>query len=468
MPRTATRQFCAYRLVAACCGLLALAASRPAHAASSTIPGTPQLGSNPGAAYTIYLDFGGFNFTGTWDGETPGVTPAYSTDADATTFTTVELSNIQQIWARAAQKFVGFSVNVTTVDPAVAAGQAGSDSTRQAYYDSQAKIMHTVIGGTGIWNGGGGVSYVGLVQNAYNPASFNGGAGAGFHTDFVFAGLSSNNTKFIGEATAHENGHGLGLNHQSDFNGTALVNEYSTNNDASGNGSYAPIMGASYQIAGHTNNAQRGVWRSGTSDASSSGAGIFSMQNDVATIMQNPAMTYVDDSVGHSRATATPLALSGSTVNPSGAHGWITPISTNNPNPIGAGNYTTDFFSFTSDGINPVSLTVNDGTDFLTPGVADPGITLASSLLIRDNAGNIVGTVVTAADTLSETFSGLLSAGTYFAEVESAGGYTSTFDPSAQYYNMGAFFITGAVPEPASLMLMIPLVSVMLRRLRRD
>ena len=37
----------------------------------------PQLDSRPGAAYTLYLDFGGFSFTGNWNNnsaDTPGVT----------------------------------------------------------------------------------------------------------------------------------------------------------------------------------------------------------------------------------------------------------------------------------------------------------------------------------------------------------------------------------------------------------
>ena len=45
----------------------------------------PALNSRPGAAYTLYLNFGGFAFTGTWGGGatngTPGVTPAYTADA---------------------------------------------------------------------------------------------------------------------------------------------------------------------------------------------------------------------------------------------------------------------------------------------------------------------------------------------------------------------------------------------------
>jgi len=448
--------------------MLALAAAlgfAPAAADASDPSGLPLLSSDPGAAYTIYLDFGGFTFTGAWgnSGESPGTTPAY--DDATSTFSSSEVANIEQVWARVCQNYTGFNVNVTTVDPAVAAGQATTDAQRQAYYDSTSQLMHTVIGGSGAWNGGGGVSYVGATKNSYSTSGINSGAGPGYHTDWVFSDLATNSTQFIGEAASHENGHGFGLHHQSDFNGTTLVHEYSTNNGASGPGSYAPIMGAAYPTQNSPGVVQRGTWRFGNSDSSDgAGNGVFSTQNDVGVIVNNPKMNgFVDDVVGHNQITATPLPLNGSSVNPALAHGWITPVSAANPNPIGAGNYTTDFFSFQSDGVNPISLTANDGTEFLNVGAADPGATLESTLQILNSSGTLVGTGLLSADTLSETYTGNLAAGTYYAEVASYGGYTSTFDTSAQYYDMGAYFITGAVPEPV-VMLLIPLAGLLIRR----
>ena len=51
----------------------------PEARADTHTTGVPQLSSSPGAPYTIYLDFAGFNFTGSWgsSGETPGNTPAF-------------------------------------------------------------------------------------------------------------------------------------------------------------------------------------------------------------------------------------------------------------------------------------------------------------------------------------------------------------------------------------------------------
>ena len=106
--------------------------------------GVPALSSRPGSAYTVYLDFAGFTFTGVWvNSGTPGVTPAYNNVTGS--FGAADQATITNVWAWVAEKFAPFNINVTTIDPAVAAGQAGSDAQRQAYYDATAKLMHTVI-----------------------------------------------------------------------------------------------------------------------------------------------------------------------------------------------------------------------------------------------------------------------------------------------------------------------------------
>ena len=91
----------------------------------------PQLNSRPGAAYTVYLDFAGFNFTGTWGGDgsgagTPGSTPAFDNVASTGGFNTTQQNDIREIWARVSQCYTAFNINVTTVDPAVAAAALNS------------------------------------------------------------------------------------------------------------------------------------------------------------------------------------------------------------------------------------------------------------------------------------------------------------------------------------------------------
>ena len=357
--------------------------------------GIPQLSSLPGAPYTLYLDFGGFNFTGTWGGssgtQSPGNTAAF--DNVTGSFGSTEQTRIKQVWSGVAQAYAPFDINVTTVDPAISGGSADTDAHRQAYYDKTAKLMHTVMTPTGGWEpGAGGVSWVGTTKNAYSTSGTNNnnGAGAGWHTNWDFADTSYDNFD-ASQPAIHENGHGLGLRHQSDYVGGTLINEYTVgdytdNTNYRGNGTYDAIMGAGYYT-------QRSTWRLGDSDNGQSGH----TQNDVAVILSDPGQQFVNDGVGHTLASATPLELTGSTINYDLAKGIITPSSSSSPAPIGAANYTSDYYSFRSDGSTPILFTVNDGTEFLSPGTADLGVTLRSTLTILNSGGAEVATGTEAA-----------------------------------------------------------------------
>ncbi len=425
-------------------------------------PTVQALSSRPGAGYTLYVDFAGFNFTGTWGntGASPGSTNAYFDVASNGSFNASQNAAIKEVWERIAEKYVAFNINVTTIDPAVGAGLAGTDAQRQKYYDDTAQIMHTVVGGGGSWYGpAGGVSYVGVAQNTQNTSG-NGGFGMGYHTNWVFAAEAPTAYQFVGEATAHEDGHGLSLSHQSDYNGGGYQNEYSAGN-GTGNGSYAPTMGVSYY-------SQRGTWRVGASSGLGGGT-----QNDVSTLLSNNNMGgLLDDGIGHSFATATTLSLTGTTVNPGVSKGFIKPSSNANPTAIGEGNYTSDVFAFASTG-GVVSLTATDGSQYITPGVADPGATLNSNLRIYDANGNLVGVATKDSTTLFETYSGNLVAGNYFAVVTSNGGlvYGGQYN-NASYYDMGSYFLTGSgalaapVPEPASMVALVAGIGMLARRRR--
>ncbi|MER3495546.1 MAG: hypothetical protein C4320_01200, partial [Armatimonadota bacterium] len=101
-------------------------------------PAAPILNSNPAAKYSLFLNFSGFDYTnvanpvgvGKWGttGKSPGVVPSYKTDDNGITFSANELRAVQNTWARVANAFTGFNINVTTVDPAAGL----SDPQRQA------------------------------------------------------------------------------------------------------------------------------------------------------------------------------------------------------------------------------------------------------------------------------------------------------------------------------------------------
>ena len=164
---------------------------------------------------------------------------------------------------------------------------------------------------------------------------------------------------------------------------------------------------------------------------------------------------FIDDGIGHTMLAATPLPLSGGSVNFSLAKGVIVPASSASPTPIGAANYTSDYFSFHASG-GSVTLTVVDGSENITPGVADPGTTLASSFSILNSAGTPLFTVSDNTN-LTESITQTLASGNYYAKITSFGGETSNgnYDPTAQYYDMGSYFLTGSgftsVPEPAQV-----------------
>ena len=446
--------------------------------------GVPELSSRPGAEYTIYLNVAGFNYTGLWAGNAnaPGTTPALNDRLPTDTFTTTEQDQIRNVWSRLAQSYVGFNVNVTTIDPAIAAGKAATDGERQAFYDASPNFMHTIVGSQkraelvgmpdstgnasnpdGKWfsTGADGVSGLGVVAGLTSSS--------GDHTNWMFseaqAGSATGgviNGDYIGAISAHENAHAFGLYHQGDWSGDTRVNEYSLGDTAAGDGSYVAIIG-------QASDRQRVTWRVGdTGGASGTRTPINDVQsmlaiNNVSNGRMGTAnLRLIEDGIGHTLATATPLPVIGDVVNFSLATGVIVPLSESNPLALGASNYTQDWFSFTLGSTAQITLTANNGTQFLTAGVADGTGTLRSTLTIYDGSGLTLGSAVENASTLFETFSGSLNAGTYFAQVRSFGGHeqiASAFNP-AQYYDMGAYFLTGsgftaAVPEPGAIALLL-------------
>ncbi|MGZ3922728.1 MAG: zinc-dependent metalloprotease [Flavisolibacter sp.] len=173
----------------------------------------PIYNSYPSAAATVLLDFDGQYVDGTswnWSG------PLTLGPANVTT------AQITEIFNRVAEDYRPFNVNITT------------DSTKYwaAPPTQRTRVILTI---TSDWYGAaGGVSYINSFTWGDNTPCF------------VFTALLGYNTKYIAEATSHEIGHTLGLNHQSSYdNNCNKLNEY---NSGKGTGeiAWAPIMGVGY------------------------------------------------------------------------------------------------------------------------------------------------------------------------------------------------------------------------------
>lgn len=189
----------------------------PPASPSYALSAVPVLNSLPNAYAQLVLDFNG-DTAGYWNfgGDTYYVpaTPAYSIDGDRNSFTDEELTSIRDIWTRVAEKYSPFNINVTTVDPGML---------------DDNHVLKVVIGGDGSWFG----------QDAGGVGTYGGFAGPPSNKVFVFSDKSGGDQAVVGEAAAHEAGHGFGVEHQSVYDADgAKVDEYNP-----GNSLVSPIMG---------------------------------------------------------------------------------------------------------------------------------------------------------------------------------------------------------------------------------
>ena len=187
-----------------------------------------ELHSKPGSNRVIYLDFTGHTITGTAWNQSPrpatvNITP-YDTDGDPSSFSTAEQDVVHDVWARVAEDYAPFDVDVTTQEPAAAAIDRSSASDQQ--YGTRVVIDPTTWYQSSC--GCGGVAYVGVYDNSSQHAYY--------QPALVFTKGVGTGAKNLAEAASHEAGHNVGLSHD----GTSTVGYYQ------GHGAWAPIMGVGY------------------------------------------------------------------------------------------------------------------------------------------------------------------------------------------------------------------------------
>jgi hypothetical protein len=167
--------------------------------------------SRTGASKVIYLDFDGHTTVAGSDWGARTAAP-FDLDGNPSAYSSAEILAVRDIWARVAEDFAPFDVDVTTADPGPAA------ITRLTAIDT-AFGTRVVIS----------PSYAsGAISGAFNEA-----VNHSAQQPVWVSGNSAQSVKDIGEAVSHQVGHSLGLSHD----GAGAVALYA------GNTNWAPIMG---------------------------------------------------------------------------------------------------------------------------------------------------------------------------------------------------------------------------------
>jgi hypothetical protein len=320
----------------------------------------PALHSNPSAGVKLYLDFDGHV-------ESDKTTPVYDIDDDSTTFNDTELGFISTAWAKAAEDYAPFNIDVTTVEPPeLAPGIPESAANGIA--------LRIAIGGDGAWTGAGG-AYGGIAYiNSFTNSDDN--------TVYVFSKNLAHGL-YIGETASHEAGHSFGLLHQSTYD----QNGVKTNESNPGDGTWSPIMGMA-------NVPFPTTWYNGTS-----GAGPASFQDDMEVLAGSVnGFGYRTDDHGKTSATATPL----SSISETWSGGGI--IET---------NADVDVFSFEA----TMPDTYRIGLD-----VAEIGANLHAIVELRNAAGTLLAAANPGAS-VGASFAAVLAADTYYVWVTKTSDY---------------------------------------------
>lgn len=353
---------------------------------------TFELESKPGNPRTIYLDFTGDTITGTGWNTSFGATivaEPWSQDATPGAFSNSELTAIHSIWARVAEDYAPFNVNVTTKDLGVSAINR-ADTSDQVF--GTRVLMTTANNSVKASCGCGGIAYVGVfdtVGSYYQPA-------------FVF----NTGTKSAAEAASHEAGHNMGLGHD----GTQTTGYYT------GQGSWAPIMGVGYSVP-------IVQWSKGEY------SGANQTEDDYVIMAGNGLLAAVDD---HGNGVSNATALTDAAFIVDGI--IATPTDS-------------DVFTFTSGG-GSMTLAANPATVSPNLDLSMELRTSAGALVATSNPASAT-TNTDVATGLGASLSVTIAAGTYTVHLDGVGQGNVLTTGYTDYGSLGRYRLTGTLPAPS-------------------
>lgn len=351
------------------------------------------LHSRPGSQRVLFLDFDGHVISGTaWNtvyAQDTWTAPAFSADADPTTFSDAERAVIVDVWRRVAQDYAPFDVDVTTADPGQdAITRAGSTD---ALFGTRVLITPDA---TQSQCDCGGRAYVDVVDRTSSHASY--------QPAWVYPQALSNSSKYIAEAASHEAGHNFGLNHD----GTQTASYYQ------GSGGWGPIMGSPY-------GQPVTQWNKGTYP------GANNFQDDLVVIADNGAPLVADD-VTQSGVLPLPGSVTG----------------------LVNGTLDVDTFTMTA----PVgTLTVSVAPHWPGPNL-DTALTVRDSNGVLVASSSPVYDATTVQASVGASVAAAVAAGSYSVSVEGAGNGVVGSAGESDYGSVGWYTLTasmtGAVTPP--------------------
>jgi len=325
------------------------------------------LSSNISASKTIYLDFNGYNTSGTaWNAQgsnSISSIPAFSLDSTvSTTYSQAELDAIKEIFLRVAADYAPFNVNVTTAAPV--ADRITRSSSSDSVYGTVAAIGNV---GSTIYSGAGGIAYVGIYDLTESSTASQ--SGSYYKPALVFPGRLGSN-KNIAEATSHEVGHNLNLRHD----GTSTSSYYSGGGSSPG---WAPIMGVGYGEP--LVQFSRGQYSSANN-----------FENDFTNITSEGVGRY-PDSANTSLTNASTITLNSTGYG--GVYDMINLMSSNGDSAVDG-----DFFKFVAPSSGAATISINNALMYSkNGGVSYIGSDLPSGYgnvhldaQILDSIGNVV------------------------------------------------------------------------------